>query len=94
MRKSSPSLRVDLRHRLSADFGLAMTAQQTQQIPEVKALIDDPPAELLEWAEQTEHTPAAAAAGPLTLSQPRHSGLPTVAVCSSPVRASSRPPWR
>jgi predicted dithiol-disulfide oxidoreductase (DUF899 family) len=34
------------------DFGLAMTEQQTQQIPEVKALIEDPPPELLEWSEQ------------------------------------------
>jgi predicted dithiol-disulfide oxidoreductase (DUF899 family) len=34
------------------DFGLAMTEQQTQQIPEVKALIDDPPEELREWAGQ------------------------------------------
>jgi predicted dithiol-disulfide oxidoreductase (DUF899 family) len=34
------------------DFGLAMTEQQTQQIPEVRALIEDPPPELLEWSEQ------------------------------------------
>lgn len=33
------------------DFGLAMTKEQTQQIPEVKALIDDPPEELREWSE-------------------------------------------
>ena len=34
------------------DFGLAMTEEQTQQVPEVKAMIDDPPGELLEWSEQ------------------------------------------
>jgi predicted dithiol-disulfide oxidoreductase (DUF899 family) len=34
------------------DFGLAMTREQTQQIPEVKALIDDPPDELRDWSEQ------------------------------------------
>ena len=34
------------------DFGLAMTEQQTQQIPEVKAMIDDPPEGLREWSEQ------------------------------------------
>jgi predicted dithiol-disulfide oxidoreductase (DUF899 family) len=32
------------------DFGLAMTQEQTQQIPEIKALIDDPPEELREWS--------------------------------------------
>jgi predicted dithiol-disulfide oxidoreductase (DUF899 family) len=34
------------------DFGLAMTEEQTQQIPEVKAMIDDPPEDLQEWSEQ------------------------------------------
>jgi predicted dithiol-disulfide oxidoreductase (DUF899 family) len=34
------------------DFGLALTEQQTQQIPEIKTLIDDPPAELQEWSGQ------------------------------------------
>ncbi len=34
------------------DFGLAMTEQQTQQNPEVKAMIDDPPEDLQEWSEQ------------------------------------------
>jgi predicted dithiol-disulfide oxidoreductase (DUF899 family) len=34
------------------DFGLAMTKEQTQQIPEVKALIDDPPEELRDWSVQ------------------------------------------
>ena len=34
------------------DFGLAMTEEQTQQIPEVKAMIDDPPEGLQEWSEQ------------------------------------------
>ena len=34
------------------DFGLAMTEQQTQQIPEIKAMIDDPPEELQEWSQQ------------------------------------------
>jgi len=34
------------------DFGLAMTEQQTQQIPEIKAMIDNPPEELREWSEQ------------------------------------------
>jgi predicted dithiol-disulfide oxidoreductase (DUF899 family) len=34
------------------DFGLAMTEQQTQQVPGVKAMIDDPPEELQEWSTQ------------------------------------------
>ena len=34
------------------DFGLAMTEQRAQQIPEIKAMIDDPPEELQEWSEQ------------------------------------------
>jgi predicted dithiol-disulfide oxidoreductase (DUF899 family) len=34
------------------DFGLAMTEQQTQQIPEIKAMIDDPPEGLQEWSGQ------------------------------------------
>jgi hypothetical protein len=29
-----------------------MTEEQTQQIPEIKAMIDDPPEELREWSEQ------------------------------------------
>jgi predicted dithiol-disulfide oxidoreductase (DUF899 family) len=35
------------------DFGLALTKEQAQQIPEVKALIDNPPDELKEWSRQT-----------------------------------------
>jgi predicted dithiol-disulfide oxidoreductase (DUF899 family) len=34
------------------DFGLAMTKEQTQEIPQIKALIDDPPEELREWSGQ------------------------------------------
>jgi predicted dithiol-disulfide oxidoreductase (DUF899 family) len=34
------------------DFGLAVTEEQAQQIPEIKALIDDPPEELRDWSEQ------------------------------------------
>src|SRR3954452_13673201 len=34
------------------DFGLAMTPEQAEQIPEVKAMIDDPPGWLAEWARQ------------------------------------------
>jgi predicted dithiol-disulfide oxidoreductase (DUF899 family) len=34
------------------DFGLAMTEEQAQQIPEVKQMIDDPPEWLQEWSEQ------------------------------------------
>lgn len=34
------------------DFGLALSEAQTQQIPEVKAMIDDPPEELQDWSEQ------------------------------------------
>ena len=34
------------------DFGLALTPEQAQQIPEVKEMIDDPPEWLEEWAEQ------------------------------------------
>ena len=35
------------------DFGLAMTPEQAQEIPEVKQLIDDPPDWMQEWSEQT-----------------------------------------
>ena len=35
------------------DFGLALTEEQAQQSPEVKALIDNPPDELKEWSRQT-----------------------------------------
>ena len=34
------------------DFGLAMTADQTQQIPEVRGMIDNPPEWLDEWSRQ------------------------------------------
>jgi predicted dithiol-disulfide oxidoreductase (DUF899 family) len=34
------------------DFGLALTPEQAQQIPQVKAMIDDPPEWLKEWAQQ------------------------------------------
>jgi predicted dithiol-disulfide oxidoreductase (DUF899 family) len=34
------------------DFGLAMTEQQTQQVPQVKAMIDNPPEDLQEWSKQ------------------------------------------
>jgi predicted dithiol-disulfide oxidoreductase (DUF899 family) len=34
------------------DFGLAMTKEQSQQIQEVKQMIDDPPDWLQEWGEQ------------------------------------------
>ncbi len=34
------------------DFGLAMTPQQAQQIPQVKAMIDEPPGWLEEWGRQ------------------------------------------
>src|SRR5881397_3387761 len=34
------------------DFGLAMTEQQAQQIPEVKEMIDNPPDWLEEWSRQ------------------------------------------
>ena len=34
------------------DFGLAMTEEQAQQIPEVKAMIDSPPGWLEEWSHQ------------------------------------------
>src|SRR5919198_28 len=34
-------------------FGLAMTEEQVQQIPEVKELIENPPDWMEEWAEQT-----------------------------------------
>jgi predicted dithiol-disulfide oxidoreductase (DUF899 family) len=35
------------------DFGLAMTPEQAQQIPEVMGMIDDPPEWLQEWSRQT-----------------------------------------
>ena len=34
------------------DFGLAMTEEQAQQIPEIKAMVEDPPAWLDEWSHQ------------------------------------------
>ena len=34
------------------DFGLAMTEEQAQQIPEVKEMIDNPPGWLQEWSTQ------------------------------------------
>jgi predicted dithiol-disulfide oxidoreductase (DUF899 family) len=34
------------------DFGLAMTEEQAQQIPQVKEMIDDPPVWLEEWSHQ------------------------------------------
>ena len=34
------------------DFGLAMTEEQAEQIPEVKAMIDSPPGWLQEWSHQ------------------------------------------
>jgi predicted dithiol-disulfide oxidoreductase (DUF899 family) len=34
------------------DFGLAMTEEQARQVPEVKAMIDDPPGWLQEWSRQ------------------------------------------
>jgi predicted dithiol-disulfide oxidoreductase (DUF899 family) len=34
------------------DFGLALTEQQAEQIPQVKEMIDDPPAWMQEWSEQ------------------------------------------
>ena len=35
------------------DFGLAMTEEQAQEIPEVKGMIDNPPGWLEEWSRQT-----------------------------------------
>jgi predicted dithiol-disulfide oxidoreductase (DUF899 family) len=34
------------------DFGLAMTEEQAQQVPEVKEMIDNPPDWLQEWSQQ------------------------------------------
>jgi predicted dithiol-disulfide oxidoreductase (DUF899 family) len=34
------------------DYGLALTEDQAQQIPEIQEMIDHPPAELLEWSGQ------------------------------------------
>jgi predicted dithiol-disulfide oxidoreductase (DUF899 family) len=35
------------------DFGLALTEEQAREIPEVKAMIDDPPEFMEEWSRQT-----------------------------------------
>ena len=35
------------------DFGLAMTAEQAEQIPEVREILNNPPEFLQEWSEQT-----------------------------------------
>ncbi len=34
------------------DFGLAMTEEQAQQVPQVKEMIDNPPDWLVEWSQQ------------------------------------------
>ena len=34
------------------DFGLAMTEEQAQQVPEVKEMMDNPPGWLVEWSQQ------------------------------------------
>src|SRR6266513_5623611 len=34
------------------DFGLAMTEEQAQKIPEVKEMVENPPEWLVEWSEQ------------------------------------------
>jgi len=34
------------------DFGLAMTEEQAQEVPEVKAMIDNPPDWLVDWSHQ------------------------------------------
>jgi predicted dithiol-disulfide oxidoreductase (DUF899 family) len=34
------------------DFGLALTEEQAQRIPEIKGMIDDPPEWLVEWSAQ------------------------------------------
>jgi predicted dithiol-disulfide oxidoreductase (DUF899 family) len=34
------------------DFGIAMTPEQAQEVPEVKAMVDDPPEWLEEWGRQ------------------------------------------
>ena len=34
------------------DYGLAMTEEQIQQIPEIRAMIDDPPEEMRKWSQQ------------------------------------------
>jgi predicted dithiol-disulfide oxidoreductase (DUF899 family) len=35
------------------DFGLALTEEQAQEIPEIKGMIDNPPDWLVEWSHQT-----------------------------------------
>jgi predicted dithiol-disulfide oxidoreductase (DUF899 family) len=35
------------------DFGLALTEEQAQQVPEIKEMLDNPPDELKEWSVQT-----------------------------------------
>jgi predicted dithiol-disulfide oxidoreductase (DUF899 family) len=34
------------------DFGLALTEEQAQQVPEIKEMVDNPPDELQEWSQQ------------------------------------------
>jgi predicted dithiol-disulfide oxidoreductase (DUF899 family) len=40
------------RTEFAFDFGLALTPEQAQQIPEVKGMVDNPPAWLEDWARQ------------------------------------------
>ena len=35
------------------DFGLALTEEQAEQVPEIKQMLDDPSEELLDWSKQT-----------------------------------------
>jgi predicted dithiol-disulfide oxidoreductase (DUF899 family) len=35
------------------DFGLALTEEQVEQVPEIKEMVDNPPEELVEWSQQT-----------------------------------------
>ena len=41
-------LRLDARDGVPFDFGLALTPEQAQEIPEVNGMVDDPP----EWLER------------------------------------------
>jgi hypothetical protein len=50
----SPGLTLDVTYNtdFAFDFGLALTEEQAQQVPEVKEMIDSPPEWLQEWSGQ------------------------------------------
>ena len=53
------------------DFGLALTPEQAQEIPEVQEMVDDPPSGSQEWASRSEPSSRTACARPRASSPSR-----------------------